>query len=72
MYGYATGCAPSAYGYRGYAPMALRSPTVVSGLSMDDVKAKLEETTFGVKNKYLLAGAAAVALGLYGHSARWF
>jgi len=73
MYGYSTGCAPSAYGYRSYgAPLALRSQSVSTGLSIDDVKAKLEEETFNVKNKYWLAGAAVVGLGWYGMSAGWF
>jgi hypothetical protein len=38
----------------------------------DKAKAWLNEPSFGVKNGYLLAGAAAVGLTWYGYSQGWF
>ncbi len=40
--------------------------------ALDKLKAFMDQETAGVKNKYLLAGAAALGVGYYGYTKGWF
>lgn len=72
----AVGCGtPYGYGYGGYAPLArARQPQVTVGASLsqtwDDLKAFGEkETISGLPNKWLGAGALAIAAGIWAYEA---
>ncbi len=75
MYGYSN--APAQYGSYGQYAM---SPPQTGGASLfgaepgalDKLKAFMDKETAGVKNKYLMAGAAALGLGYYGYTKGWF
>ncbi len=40
--------------------------------ALDKLKEFMDKETAGVKNKYLLAGAAALGIGYYGYTKGWF
>jgi len=40
--------------------------------ALDKLKEFMDKETMGVKNKYLLAGAAALGVGYYGYTKGWF
>ncbi len=73
MYGYSN---PTAQ-YASYSQYAM-TPPQTGGLfgaepsTLDNLKAFMDKETAGVKNKYLLAGAAALGIGYYGYTKGWF
>ncbi len=76
MYGYGNSYAPPQASYGSYA----MQPPQTGGASLfgaepgalDKLKTFMDQETAGVKNKYLLAGAAALGLGYYGYTKGWF
>ncbi len=40
--------------------------------TLDNLKAFLDKETYGVQNKYLVVGAAAIGVGVYGYYQGWF
>ncbi len=81
MYGYSNQYAPSAYSAYGMQAPRTGGTSVFgaqSGLfgaepsTLDNLKAFMEKETMGVKNKFLLAGAAALGVGYYGYTKGWF
>jgi hypothetical protein len=77
MYGYSNQYAPASTGYSGYG--AMQAPRTggasifgAEPSTLDNLKAFMEKETMGVKNKFLLAGAAALGVGYYGYTKGWF
>ncbi len=69
MFGYAP--PQGSYGQYSYAMSAPRTGGPDEG-ALDKLKAFMDKETAGVKNKYLVAGAAALGLGYYGYTKGWF
>ncbi len=54
---------------------SMMAPTGMFGAepsTLDNLKAFMEKETMGVKNKFLIAGAAALGVGYYGYTKGWF
>ncbi len=67
------------YNTSGMSPVFGRSPVFGADPApppllgaLDKLKTFMDQETMGVKNKYLLAGAAALGVGYYGYTKGWF
>lgn len=60
------------YNTSGLSPVFGADPAPAAPGALDKLKAFMDQETVGVKNKYLLAGAAALGVGYYGYTKGWF